>query len=94
MSECHILCDTPSLLVLQFNDKDYSDIRIFSYTVHPDQDKVCIYPFIEENQDTRYAVIRKNGDRVWTNGYELDKCGIELDASKLRTSDSVMLKRG
>lgn len=43
-SECHILCDTPKMLVLQFCDENYDRLKLCVYAKNPDQAAVTVYP--------------------------------------------------
>ena len=47
-AECHILCDTPTMLVLQFCDADYRNLKIFVYAKNPNQTQLTFYPVINE----------------------------------------------
>jgi len=46
-SECHILCDTESMLVLQFNDEQFNKIKIASFSKMPLQYFINIYPITD-----------------------------------------------
>ena len=46
-SECHILCDTETMLVLQFCDRKTEKIKIYAYSVRPMQREITVYPYIE-----------------------------------------------
>lgn len=89
-SECHILCNTPTLTVLQFNDKDYNEIRIYSYTEHPVQEYATVYPFIEG--DISYTLKQGDESREVTTE-ELNENGVCVLANYLHISDSFTLKR-
>lgn len=91
-SECHILCDTPTLTVLQFNDISLDTVKIYVYAKHPKQEKVTIYPFMEKLSG-KYELTFQNGDRVSKKATELNEEGITLDASYVYSTDSVTLKR-
>lgn len=43
-SECHILCDTPKMLVLQFCDENYRRLKLCVYGKNADQTAVTVYP--------------------------------------------------
>lgn len=90
-SECHILCNTPTLTVLQFNDKDYNEIRIYSYTEHPVQEYATVYPFIEG--EGNYSLIKSGCENRAVNTEELNENGVSLLANYLHISDSFTLKR-
>ena len=89
-SECHILCNTPTLTVLQFNDKDYNEIRIYSYTEHPVQEYATVYPFIEG--DGIYT-LKQGGESRAVTTEELNENGVCVLANYLHISDSFTLKR-
>ena len=89
--ECHILCNTPTLTVLQFNDKDYKEIKIYSYTEHPNQEYATIYPFIES--EGNYLFIKDGCDSKTISTYELDENGIDVLANYLHIADSFTLKK-
>ncbi len=90
-SECHILCDTPTLTVLQFNDKDYNEIRVYSYTEHPVQEYATIYPFIEG--DGSYTLIKSGCKDMAVSAYELNENGVCVLANYLHISDGFTLKK-
>ena len=67
-SECHILCDTETVLVLQFCDRKTERIKIYAYSVRPMQNEITVYPYIEENVDyvlngktVSFEELRENG---------------------------------
>ncbi len=90
-SECHILCDTPTLTVLQFNDKDFNEIRVYSYTEHPIQEYATVYPFIEG--DGSYTLIKTGCKDMTVSTEELNENGIDVLANYLHISDSFTLKK-
>ena len=90
-SECHILCNTPTLTVLQFNDKDYKEIKIYSYTEHPVQEYATIYPFIEG--EGRYTLIKSGYENRAVSTEELNENGVCLLANYLHIADSITLKK-
>ncbi len=90
-SECHILCDTPTLTVLQFNDKDYNEIKVYSYTGHPIQEYAQVYPFIEGNGS--YTLIKDGCESREVSAEELNENGVCVLANYLHISDSFTLKR-
>lgn len=47
-TECHILADTDTMLVLQFNDIDYSKIKIVSFSKLAKQESITVYPFCDK----------------------------------------------
>ncbi|MBR2025188.1 MAG: alpha-galactosidase [Clostridia bacterium] len=92
-SECHILCNTSTLTVLQFNDKDYNEIKIYSYTEHPIQEYATVYPFFEKDVKGEYMLIKDGEKNVTLNVDELCENGINLLANYLHISDNFTLKR-
>ena len=90
-SECHILCNTPTLTVLQFNDKDYNEIRLYSYTEHPVQENATVYPFIEGKGN--YTVVKFGCKNRTVSTEELNENGVSVLANYLHISDSLTLKR-
>ena len=89
-SECHILCDTPTLTVLQFNDKDFNDIKVYYYTEHPIQEYADIYPFIEGSGD---YLLTKDNESKSVSSDELNENGVSVLANYLHISGSFALKR-
>ena len=90
-SECHILCSTPTLTVLQFNDKSYDEIRIYSYTEHPVQEYATVYPFIEGNNS--YMLAKQGCESRAISAEELNENGVSVLANYLHISDSFTLKK-
>ena len=90
-SECHILCNTPTLTVLQFNDKDYKEIKIYSYTEHPVQEYATIYPFIEG--EGSYTLIKSGCENRAVSTEELNENGVSFLANYLHIADSITLKK-
>lgn len=91
-SECHILCDTPTLLVLQFNDKDFNEIRVYSYTEHPIQEYATIYPFFDKATNSPYTLILNDEKSIVTQE-DLCENGVDILANYLHISSSFTLKR-
>ena len=90
-SECHILCNTPTLTVLQFNDKDYNEIKIYSYTEHPIQEYAIIYPFIEGNGC--YTLVKAGCEDRSVSTEELNENGVCVLANYLHISESFTLNK-
>lgn len=89
-SECHILCDTESMLVLQFNDEAYSAVKICTFAKTPQQYGITVYPAIEGDA----TFVDKDGNEYTSD--ELDKNGVAImlggDTARFR-SKTLMLKR-
>lgn len=83
-SECHILCDTESLLILQFNDRAFKKIKIYTYLKVPHQNEVTVYPV--NGAFGRYDV---NGKILHTN--DLFDQGIEIKLGDRFTSEAITL---
>ena len=87
-SECHILCDTDTMLVLQFNDKDYNEVKIFSFVDNAMQNEITVYPVLDMNAAYRDG----EGVRLAT---EIDENGVTLSVNwqQRRTGNSAVLKK-
>ena len=87
-SECHILCDTDTMLVLQFNDIDYNEIKIFSYAKYAIQNDITVYPALDENAS--YTV-----DGKTLTAAEIDENGITLGVDWINkiTANATVLKK-
>lgn len=90
-SECHILCNTPTLTVLQFNDNGYKEIKIYSYTEHPVQEYATVYPFIEG--EGSYTLIKSGCENRAVSTEELNENGVCLLANYLHIADSITLEK-
>lgn len=90
-SECHILCDTKTMLALQFNDKYYNEIKIYIYTKHPNQEYVTVYPFFDKVEERTYTVV--SGDEMCEMSERgLDENGITFRANLQNQSKKAVLK--
>ena len=87
-SECHILCDTETVLVLQFNDAEYKNVKIYSFVDNPMQSEITVYPVLDANGI--YAL----GDKDYSAS-EIDENGVSLKVEwqRRRTGNSVELKK-
>ncbi len=87
-SECHILCDTDTMLVLQFNDIDFKEIKLFSYAKHAIQNDITVYPVLDANAS--YTV----GEETLTAA-EIDENGVTLGVDWINrlTANSTVLKK-
>lgn len=88
-SECRVLCDTKTLLALQFNDRAFNKIKIYTYTKHPNQERVTLYPVLE-NYAGEYT---KKGENASIKANDLREKGISFKASLQSQSDMVELLR-
>jgi alpha-galactosidase len=88
-SECHILCDTESMLVLQFNDAAYSQIKVCTFAKTPQQYKITVYPVVEGD-----ATFADANGKEYTSA-ELDKNGatIELGGPVARFRSKTLILR-
>ena len=87
-SECHILCDTDTMLVLQFNDEDYNEIKIFSFVDNAMQNEITVYPVLDGTAE--YSV----GEKTRTAA-DIDENGVTLSVNwqQRRTGNSTVLKK-
>ncbi len=86
-AECHILCDTESMLVLQHNDSAFSQIKICGFSKTPMQYGVNVYPFCEKD------MVFVDGEGKEYTGEELDADGVELPIADRFTGYTLTLKR-
>ncbi|MBE5783743.1 MAG: alpha-galactosidase [Clostridiales bacterium] len=86
-SECRILCDTESLLVLQFNDRAMDTIKLYSFTKHPRQTAVTVYPACDETK----CYITSDGKEY--KGMSVKEEGIDLPVGKRFTAGTLTLKK-
>ena len=86
-SECHILCDTESMLILQFNDEAYTQIKICSFSKMPQQYNITVYPVID--RDGRFAD-EKNTEYT---ADELDHLGVTLAVTDRYRASTLTLKK-
>lgn len=91
-SECHILCSTPTLTVLQFNDREYKEIKIYSYTEHPCQEYSTVYPFLENLSGT-YLLTKEGEEDCVLSSEDLNEKGVLVLANYLHIADSFTLKK-
>jgi hypothetical protein len=89
-SECRILCDTPTMTVLQFNDAAFETIKIYMYTVHPNQEHVTVYPVVA---DGATYTLRHGDETSSCRSDELYENGVTLLANYQRVSDTFTLTR-
>ena len=96
-SECHILCNTPTLTILQFNDKSFDKIRIFAFTDKYHQDNTIVFPITDGKSAYSITKTERHGamclDNVVMTSSELDESGVELCAWGLRQSYRMTLDR-
>lgn len=96
-SECRILCSTPSLTVLQFNDREFNTIKIFAYTQLSHQERVCVYPVIEGAGEFDVTMSERGGvislERVCMSSSEIAEDGIDMCAWGLRNAYWLELRR-
>ena len=84
-SECHILCDTETMLVLQFCDKNTDKIKIFSYAEKPNQTEVTVYPYVQAGK-----VYTNNGNGI--SAEELCENGVTLVVGDRYCANAIMLE--
>lgn len=86
-SECHILCDTETLLVLEFCDRGYGEIKICSFTKIPHQNTVTVYPVCDETA----SYVNDGGESV--SGFSLSEDGVDMDVGRIYGSGIVCFKK-
>lgn len=60
------------MTVLQFNDADFNEIKIFTFGKYAMQSEITVYPVLDEN--ARYMV----NDKIFTSS-AINENGISLD---------------
>lgn len=85
-TECRILTDTETMLVLQFNDKDFDEIRLFVFAKNPFQKFICVYPVTDGTSNYVGA------DGTELSPESLDK-GINVQIGELLTAEELTLKK-
>ena len=96
-AECRILCNTPTLTILQFNDIDFKNIRIFAFTDKYHQDNTTVYPVVADG--ARYTVTKTERDGVMClnceslTASEIEENGINLCTWGLRRAYRMTLTR-
>ncbi len=85
-SECHILCDTPSMLVLQFCDEDYRHLKLYVYSKMFAQNAVTVYPICAPNQTYTH-----NDGTVYTTE-ALTSDGIEIPVKNICAAEFTLTK--
>lgn len=71
-SECRILADTESLTVLQYNDPDFSEIKLHVYVKKFRRNAVTVYPVCAAGR----TYLREDGTKI--DAARLEEEGIEL----------------
>ena len=77
-SECRILCDTPTLTVLQYSDSAQKKIKLFTFSSLPLQNSVTVYPVVDESAE----YICSDGTTV--SGAALAENGVDMFISVRR----------
>ena len=85
-ASCRIICDTPSLLVLQYSDETLENIAVVAYAKKFNQFAAPIYPIV--NADFDYEI-----DSQTTKGSDITENGLEVKFEKHYVSKTIYLKR-
>ena len=86
-SECHILCDTPRMLILQFCDENYDRIKVCVFGKNPDQNHVTVYPIC-----TADAVYTHTNGTAYTTEF-LTTEGIDIPVDGICAATFDLLKK-
>ena len=84
-SECHILCDTPTMLVLQFCDEAYKELKVYVYAKNPQQTQVTVYPVTDGGVYTRNNGTQYTAEELEEDGISIpvkDICGASFTLTK------------
>lgn len=75
--ECRILTDGEGVTVLQFNDEQFTKIKIYAFNYKRNQKDITVYPVCNEN--AKYTVLGNTcaGKRLIDDGIRLNMCGID-----------------
>ncbi len=69
-SECRILADTETMLVLQFNDSEFSEIKLFAFAKNATQSEITVYPAVRSG--SRYlGGVELSSEEIEENGITL-----------------------
>lgn len=71
-AECHILADTPTVLALQYTDKRYNEIKIYTYTKRAHQNGIILYPVCDECS----VYVDREGKKLC--GADIARDGVEI----------------
>ena len=71
-AECHLLVDTDSMLVMQFNDKEYSELEILVFAKHVYQTAVTVYPVCSDNANYSDGENTYSAKELIDNGFEAE----------------------
>ena len=78
--------------MLQFNDKNFNEIKIYSYTEHPIQEYATVYPFFEKGATGEYTLIKDGSNATLSVDNLLDE-GVDVLANYLHIADNFVLKK-
>jgi len=84
---CHILTDTPSMLVLEFRNEDFSCIELVVFAKKAMQSNLCVYPILDTKQ-----TYRLHPDTV-RSGADMDKNGIDFPIHENYTARFLSLEK-
>ncbi len=85
-SECRILADTPSVLVLQYSDEEETHAELYIYTKEHHQEAITVYPVLSRGYSYRF------GETTYTAEALADGIDIPL-GNKNYTAVAVMLDK-
>ena len=72
-AECRILSDTPTVLVLQFNDKQFDTVKVFAFTKNSHQRSITVYPVLDESHTyCNNEGVATDGATIATEGFDFD----------------------
>ena len=72
-AECRILSDTPTVLALQFNDKQFDTVKVFAFTKNSHQRSITVYPVLDESHTyCNNEGAATDGATIATEGFDFD----------------------
>ena len=69
---CHILCDTETVLALEFRNEDFSEIELAVFSLKTKQGNICIYPILDRNSSYTVGERTLSGEEIFENGIDLE----------------------
>ena len=75
--ECRILTDGEGVTVLQFNDEQFTKIKIYAFNYKRNQKDITVFPVCNENAKYRVLDNTYEGKRLIDDGIRLDLNGID-----------------
>lgn len=82
---CHILTDTPTMLVLEFRNSDFSKAEIVVFSGTPKQNNICVYPVLD------YSGYYEINGEYTKEAYEILKQGINIPITASYSAQTIKI---